>query len=121
MSTPREISPQVKGDIEQLYFFLGIYCDRKHGGREKAPFKLAAVEGALPPEEAPALCEDCRRLLGHAVSKRLICPYDPKPKCRDCATNCFRPQYREQMREVMKFAGKYWLVRRWTGGRQKAS
>ena len=120
MSAPRTISPEIKKDLEQLYFFLGVYCGRKHGGRKKIPFRLAAVESALPAAQPLELCEECNRLLGHAAAKRLLCPFDPKPKCRDCAANCYLPNYREQMREVMKFAGKYWLLRRWMSGGQQA-
>lgn len=42
---------------------------------------------------------------------RLRCPLDLKPVCKHCPVPCYRPGYREQAREIMRFSGKY-LMRR---------
>ena len=39
------------------------------------------------------------------------CPQDPKPKCKDCAVHCYKPEYRRRIRAVMKFSGLYFVKR----------
>jgi hypothetical protein len=66
-----------------------------------------------------SLCGDCEDLLEYARERLEKCPYDPKPKCKDCETHCYRPKYREKIREVMRFSGMHfarrgridWMVR----------
>jgi hypothetical protein len=58
-------------------------------------------------DEHPVLCQDCGRLFQHGVAKLLQCPYDPKPMCKKCPTHCYAPDYREKMRQVMRFSGPY--------------
>lgn len=57
------------------------------------------------------LCADCGDLLRYALRKLERCPYDPKPKCKECPTHCFRPDYRQRIREVMRFAGIHYVKR----------
>jgi hypothetical protein len=52
------------------------------------------------------LCETCDALLSYAFQRLESCPYQPdKPLCSQCTTHCYAPQYREQMRQVMRYAG----------------
>lgn len=73
--------------------FIEVYCAEHHGGTKQA------------------LCDDCADLLSYAQTKLGKCPYDPKPKCKECATHCYRPDYRERIREVMRFSGMYFVKR----------
>lgn len=99
------------GDIEVLARFIEIYCTNKHSDLPKdlftAPGKLAKHLNHLE----VVLCNDCRKLLLHAASKRFICPYEPKPACKKCTTHCYAPGYREKIREVMRFSGMYLIKR----------
>ena len=99
-------------DLRVLAHFVAVYCREHHGGEEKVPFPMGdlRLRDALGDKEL-ALCADCTRLLQHGTAKLLLCPYDPKPKCKDCETQCYAPGYRERVREVMRFSGVY-LVRR---------
>ena len=88
-------------DLAVLERFVGIYCQRKHG----------TAKGSL--------CDECSDLLSYARQRLEKCPFDPKPKCKDCKVHCYRGDYRQRIREVMKFSGMYlvkrgrldWLVR----------
>ena len=57
------------------------------------------------------MCAECRDLLDYAFGRLEKCPYDPKPKCKDCETHCYRPQYRDKIRAVMRFSGIYFVQR----------
>lgn len=57
------------------------------------------------------LCDDCQDLLQYALKRLEKCPYDPKPKCKDCPTHCYKSAYRDKIRSVMKFSGMYFIKR----------
>ena len=52
------------------------------------------------------LCDSCMDLLVY-VNKRIeSCMFgSSKPVCSDCSVHCFKPIYREQIRQVMRFSG----------------
>ena len=57
------------------------------------------------------LCVECTELLNYAGKRLEKCPYNPKPKCKDCQTHCYKPEYREKIKAVMLFSGKYYVKR----------
>ncbi len=84
---------KIESDLRVLTRFIETYCRRR----------CQSKDGDL--------CEECRDLLAYARSRREKCPYDPKPKCKDCPTHCYKPEYRERIREVMRFSGKHFIMR----------
>ena len=65
-----------------------IYCADHHG---------------RPPEH---LCDSCRELLDYSRERLDRCPYgEQKPSCKACPVHCYKPDPRERMREVMRYAG----------------
>lgn len=52
------------------------------------------------------LCDDCRDLLDYAVRRLERCPQEPKPSCKHCEIHCYKPIYREKIRDVMRYSGK---------------
>ncbi len=74
------------------------------------------------------LCPDCQDLWEYASRKLEKCPFDPKPKCKDCTVHCYTPEYRQRIRQVMKFSGMHfakrgrvdWLIRYFLLGRKAA-
>lgn len=91
--------------------FVEVYCRHHHDTNGTGP------------------CEACRDLLAYARKRLEKCPYDPKPKCKDCRTHCYRPDYRERMKAVMRFSGMHhvkrgrldWLVRYFVLKRKEAA
>jgi hypothetical protein len=66
---------------------LGIYC-RDHHGR------------------ADALCADCEQLRVYAHQRLDNCPFqEEKPVCNRCEVHCYSRPRREQVRQVMRYAG----------------
>lgn len=75
-----------------LQAMVQIYCRAHHGG--------------------PQLCEECRELLSYAHLRLDRCPFgDDKPTCVKCPIHCYKPEPRERVREVMRFAGPRMLWR----------
>lgn len=55
---------------------------------------------------AGALCDTCQALLEYADGRLDRCPYGgDKPSCKVCPIHCYRPESREAMRAVMRYAG----------------
>lgn len=53
-----------------------------------------------------ALCADCQQLSAYAMQRIDKCPYQAdKPTCAKCPIHCYKPAMREQIRQVMRYAG----------------
>lgn len=82
-----------KRERDTLRKFIQVFCNQKHG------------------TEKQTLCEECRDLLAYAEERLERCPLDPKPKCKNCPIHCYKAEYRQRIREVMKFSGIYFVKR----------
>jgi hypothetical protein len=98
-------------DSEILAQFINIYCTDLHKDQEKAPAVSGGKVGSCLESTGFSYCDDCRKLLLHAVSKRVLCPFDPKPACKKCPSHCYGPGYRERIREVMRYSGMQLIKR----------
>ncbi|MFQ6097327.1 MAG: nitrous oxide-stimulated promoter family protein [Armatimonadota bacterium] len=83
----------VARELGVLQRFVDVYCRAHHSPADGQP------------------CAECRDLIQYASKRLQKCPYDPKPKCKDCPTHCYRPDYRQRVREVMRFSGKFFVKR----------
>jgi hypothetical protein len=101
-----EISKGENEDIRTLMKFVGIYCKENHNGA-KTSFSLKGFDIKEIEKKEISLCPDCARLLTYGLTMRLKCPHDPKPMCKKCETQCYHGEYKEKIREVMKFSGMY--------------
>ena len=94
MRTGRLTTQQIEANMRILRRFVEVYCQKHHRS------------GATP-----APCAECQDLLHYARRKLERCPYDPKPKCKDCPTHCYKKEYRQRVREVMRYSGIYFVKR----------
>lgn len=70
---------------------IQLYCRRKEGNRE--------------------LCPSCTELLSYAMVRLERCKFaDNKPTCRKCPIHCYRPDMKERMRKVMRWAGQRMIL-----------
>jgi hypothetical protein len=83
----------IERDLEVLAKFIRVYCRENHGTGERG------------------LCEECSSLWDYARMRLEKCPYDPKPKCKDCTTHCYRPEPRKKIQEIMRFSGIHFVKR----------
>ena len=99
----KALSKKELSDIRTLIRFVFIFCRENHDG-DKTPLEADSDEIAM---RGILLCPDCIRLTRYALAMRLRCPYDPKPMCKKCPTHCYKGDYREKIRRIMKFSGLY--------------
>lgn len=86
MMNEKEISRKLQHERRIVADMIALYCRKKHSTRE--------------------LCDDCRALLEYADSHTMYCPrMAEKTFCSQCQSHCYRPDMRERIREVMRFAG----------------
>jgi len=67
-----------------------------------------ACKGGHRTSEGP----ECSAVLQYAQCRLEKCPFaQPKPTCAKCPIHCYRPDRRNQIREVMRYAGPRMLYR----------
>lgn len=77
-----------------LAAMVGIYCRGKH---EK---------------DGKGLCAECAELLEYAVKRLTNCKIgEEKLPCSKCSVHCYKPEMREKIRAVMKYAGPRMIKR----------
>ncbi len=99
------LTPPACADMRLLADFTAMYCRGRHRGRPRSPLTSAGTELGVYRGHVPAVCEECAELLRYGERRRVFCPKHPKPFCSHCDTHCYRPEMRERMRDVMRYAG----------------
>jgi hypothetical protein len=81
------VNNKAKREIKTLRVMIEIYCRDKHGTKGQ-------------------LCSNCEELFNYARERIVNCKLgDQKTTCAQCKIHCFKPIYREQIRQVMSYAG----------------
>ncbi len=89
-------TPRLRREQRTIEAMLHIWCDAQ-------PLHMRADEGDL--------CAGCAGLFEYASYRLARCPYgEEKPTCKKCPIHCYSREKREQMREVMLFAGPRMLL-----------
>lgn len=102
---PGNYNEGIEKDIILLGKFVSLYCAGKHQEKAKREVQGAGKLVRYINPLGVRMCNDCAKLLLYAASKRLICPYDPKPACKDCETHCYAEPHRSEIRKVMRYSG----------------
>lgn len=105
----RELTHKEIKDLRVLVRFTEVYCRAHHHECSRGP--LTDGLAARLAGRKSAYCDACRAFLQYAIERRLRCPLDPKPACKHCPVHCYKPQMRQRVREVMRFAGPYLIKR----------
>lgn len=102
-AVPRDVqvhvpaTPRLRRERRTIEAMLHIWC-------EAHPLHVRARYGTL--------CAGCDALLEYASYRLAKCPYgEEKPTCKKCPIHCYTRDRREQMHEVMRFAGPRMLLR----------
>jgi len=70
---------------------IHLYCRAHHGA-------------------ARNLCEDCAGLRAYALERIEKCPFGMnKPVCNQCTVHCYKPEMRERIKTVMRYAGPHMI------------
>lgn len=83
---------KLRTEFKTVSAMVAIYCHAHHG----------TIKG---------LCQQCKTLLDYAETRLDRCPYgQDKPTCNQCPIHCYKPEPKEQMRQVMRFSGPRMLL-----------
>ena len=81
-----KIARKLQHEKKILLDMISLYCRKVHHTQD--------------------LCDECRALAEYAIRRTELCPYmDEKSFCSQCKTHCYKPEMRERIREVMRYAG----------------
>lgn len=83
--------PVIQKEKETVAKMIELYCQKKHKSTE--------------------LCEECQALLDYAHKRLTYCQFgEEKKACSNCPIHCYKPDYREQIKNVMRYAGPRMLI-----------
>ena len=86
--------PRLARELATLRAMIEIHCHGQHG----------SARGAL--------CAECGELMGYATRRLDRCVFgDDKPTCANCKGHCYKAEKREQVRQVMRYAGPRMLTK----------
>lgn len=105
-----QINKKERKDLQVLALFTSIWCKTHHNVTTIDEKENADLLSQLEVDHY-LLCPDCREFLSYACMRRIKCPLDPKPTCKHCHLHCYRPGHREKVREIMRFSGRYLILR----------
>lgn len=81
----------LKREFRTMGKMVGIYCSAHH--------------------DAVDLCDDCTKFLDYAEVRLEKCPFgEEKPTCANCPVHCYKQEYREQAKTIMRYAGPRMLL-----------
>lgn len=79
---------RLQRERKTVHKMILIYCKGNHNSQEGE------------------LCPDCQSLYDYASERIERCPFGwRKPTCARCPVHCYRPEMRQQIKDVMRFAG----------------
>ena len=77
---------RIESEKNTVGMMVRLYCRRYEGNKE--------------------LCQDCSQLLSYAKARLDRCKFgNEKSTCKKCPIHCYKPDMREKMRTVMRWAG----------------
>ena len=86
--------PRIEREKRTVSAMIELYCADRH----------TAPHGEL--------CPACAELRAYAMQRLDRCPFqEEKTTCANCAVHCYRPDRKEQIRVVMRYAGPRMLLR----------
>jgi hypothetical protein len=87
------LGQRIRRELKTVGAMLQIYCSDRHNT------KLGD-------------CPHCAKLLLYATKRLEQCPFgEEKATCASCTVHCYKPELREHIRVVMRFAGPRMLLR----------
>lgn len=86
--------PRIKREKRTVSAMIELYCADRHSAAHRE------------------LCPACAELRAYAMQRLDRCPFqEQKTTCANCAVHCYRPDRKEQIRVVMRYAGPRMLRR----------
>ena len=85
------MTSRIEKEKRTVALMIRLYCRRYEGNKN--------------------LCKGCSELLAYAEVRLDRCKFaDEKPTCKKCTIHCYKPDMREKMRTVMRWAGPRMMI-----------
>ena len=82
---------RIESEKKTVGMMVRLYCRRYEGNKE--------------------LCKNCSDLLSYAEARLDRCKFgNEKLTCKKCPIHCYKPDMREKMRTVMRWAGPRMMI-----------
>lgn len=79
--------PRIEREMRTVTAMIQLYCQEQHHTEDE-------------------LCAECSAIQEYAMRRLERCPFrERKTTCAKCAVHCYKPDKREQIRVVMRYAG----------------
>lgn len=83
--------PKIRKEKEIVSKMIRIYCKKKHHQK--------------------VLCEECQNLNDYSVKRLSLCKFgEEKTACANCPIHCYKQDYRQKIKDVMRFSGPWMLL-----------
>jgi len=95
-----EAEAKREDEKKTVSFMIWIYCRGNHKDRNPGHIK-------------GFMCDECRNLAEYAKMRSEKCPYianGTKTFCSSCKTHCYKPEYREKIKKVMRYSGPRLII-----------
>lgn len=80
--------PNIAQEKVTISCMIDLYCTKKHGHAKHQ------------------LCQECEDLKIYAMARLTYCRYgEQKTTCEKCPIHCYRKDYKQKIKQVMRFAG----------------
>lgn len=85
------MTSRIEQEKQNIELMIRIYCRHREGNKQ--------------------LCGECTDLLGYAHARLSHCSFgEQKSTCRLCSIHCYKPEMKERIRQVMRYAGPRMFV-----------
>ena len=85
---------RIEREKKTVNCMIALYCRAHHNPENK-------------------ICEDCEALMAYSNARLDHCRFgEEKPVCSKCPVHCYKKDRREEIREVMRFAGPRMILHR---------
>ena len=89
-----EKKPKINREAKTVNIMISLFCKGHHH------------------EPTSGLCAQCGALAAYALERLEKCRYGgKKTSCRKCPTHCYKQEYRDLIRKVMRYSGPRMLLR----------
>lgn len=98
---------EIYQDCLTLAYMMEIYCKAHHpNANEKLNTPGETLGFYRKAAHTIQLCPACQKHLRYAELRRVCCPHEQKPNCKDCSQHCYKKSEAEYQKEVMRYSGR---------------
>lgn len=86
------IGPKIAQEQQTIRCMIQLYCRKQH-------------------LSSSTLCQECAELEAYALRRLTLCRFgEDKPTCEKCPRHCYRSDYKQRIKIVMRYAGPRMLL-----------